>query len=219
MKKLLSLSGVALVTLLALGCEDPAKGKAKASTTEAIPTTQSAVTPNSITETAGTKTYAFDQSNSKIGFVGSKVTGKHDGGFKTFSGTVKAPEGAPEKGSVEVNIDTKSIYADNEKLTSHLLSKDFFEVDTYPRATFVSTKVETGGANGATHTITGNLTLHGQTKGVSFPATVKVEGDTVSVDSEFAINRKDFGLLYPGKQDDLIRDDVLIKLNIKAKKS
>lgn len=215
---------LALLTLIAItGCEDPAKGKAKANTTEALPTTQSAVQPASagtgITETSAAKSYAFDQSTSKITFVGSKVTGKHDGGFKTFSGTIKAPDGAPEKGSVTVDIDATSIWADNEKLTGHLQSKDFFDVSTFPKATFVSTKIDKGGEKGATHTVTGNLTLHGVTKGVSFPATVKIEGDTVSVDSEFAINRKDFGLLYPGKQDDLIRDDVVIKLAIKAKKS
>jgi polyisoprenoid-binding protein YceI len=223
MNKLFSLSGAALLSLsiLAVGCDDPAKNKSKATTTEAIPTTNAAPASvgTGITETAGTKTYTFDQGTSKVSFVGSKVTGKHEGGFKTFSGTIKAPDGAPEKGSVEVNIDATTIFADNEKLTGHLQSKDFFEVSTFPKATFVSTKIEKGGEKGATHTVTGNLTMHGVTKGVTFPATIKVEGDAVSCDAEFAINRKEFGLVYPGKQDDLIRDDVVIKLAIKAKKS
>lgn len=223
MKTISRLSGVlALASLLAVaGCDDPSKGKAKATTSEAVPT--ATTTANSgapgVTETAGTKTYTFDQSSSKIAWIGSKVTGKHDGGFKTFSGTVKAPDGAPEKGSVNVDIDAKSIFADNEKLTGHLMSKEFFETETHPKASFASTKIEKGGANGASHTITGNLTMHGVTKSVTFPATVKVEGDQVAVNAEFAINRKDFGLNYPGKADDLIRDDVLIKLDIKAKKS
>lgn len=224
MKKLLpaSVSAFALLSVLALAaCDDPAKGKAKATTSEAVPTataTANSGTP-SVTETAAAKTYVFDATTSKVSWVGSKVTGKHDGGFKTFTGTIKAPDGAPEKGSVNVEIDAKSIFSDQDKLTNHLMSKEFFEVETYPKATFTSTKIEKGGDKGATHTITGNLTMHGQTKSVSFPATVKVEGDTVSVDAEFAINRKDFGLNYPGKADDLIRDDVVIKLAVKAKKS
>jgi len=57
------------------------------------------------------------------------------------------------------------------------------------------------------------------TKSISFPATIKVRGDTVDVDAEFAINRKDFGIVYPGMPDDLIRDDVLLKLQLRAKKS
>ena len=48
---------------------------------------------------------------------------------------------------------------------------------------------------------------------------MKVEGDQASVDAEFAINRRDFGLNYAGKPNDLIRDDVVIKLTIKATKA
>jgi len=38
----------------------------------------------------------------------------------------------------------------------------------------------------------------------------------VAVESEFSINRKDFGIVYAGKADDLIRDDVVIRLNLKS---
>lgn len=209
-----SFGALALVTSLALvGCNnDPAKDKTKVTTTEAQPTTQSAAA-----DTAAAKTYVFDdETGSKLSWVGAKVTGKHDGGFKNFQGTVKVPGGAVEKGSVEVNIDTTSIFSDTEKLTKHLSSADFFDVQKYPKASFVSTKVEKGGEKGATHTVTGNLTIRGVTKGVSFPATIKAEGDTVTVDAEFAINRKEFGIVYAGMPDDLIKDDVLIKLAIRA---
>ena len=58
--------------------------------------------------------------------------------------------------------------------------------------------------------------LHGVKKTISFPATVNVADDAVTAKSEFSINRKDFGINYPGKVNDLIRDDVLIKLDIRA---
>ena len=45
---------------------------------------------------------------------------------------------------------------------------------------------------------------------------ITVTADTVSVDAEFAINRKDFGIVYKGKADDLIRDEVVIKLNLRV---
>jgi polyisoprenoid-binding protein YceI len=63
------------------------------------------------------------------------------------------------------------------------------------------------------------LQLHGVTKSISFPTTIKVGGGGVEVDAEFAINRKDFGIVYPGMPDDLIRDDVLLRLHIRANKS
>lgn len=195
---------VALAALALAACEDPAKNKAKAVTTEAK--------TEAVSAPAGeAKDYKFDQATSKVGWIGSKVTGKHEGSFGAFRGTVHVVDGNPEKSSVNVEIDTSSITSDQEKLTGHLKSKDFFDVENFPKATFASTSVKG-------NTVTGNLTLHGVTKQISFPATVRISGDDVNVDSEFAINRKDFGINYPGKQDDLIRDDVVIKLAIRAKK-
>ena len=111
-----------------------------------------------------------------------------------------------------------SVATDQEKLDGHLKSPDFFDVAKFPKATFESTKIVKGGDNGATHTVTGNLTLHGVTKSIVFPAKIAIAGDTVTVDADFGINRKDFGIVYPGKADDLIKDEVLMKLAIKAKK-
>ena len=210
----LSVAGLALIALAA--CDDPAKGKTKAVTTEA---TATATAEAKQAATAATVEYSFDQSNSKVEWVGSKVTAKHEGSFKTFSGSVSLVDQAPEKSSVTVDIVTDSIDSpDGEKLVGHLKSADFFDGTKFPKATFASTEVKKGGEKGASHTITGNLTLHGVTKSISFPATVKTSGTGVEVDAEFAINRKDFGIVYAGKADDLIRDDVVIKLTIRSQK-
>ena len=197
-----ALLGLAILALAA--CEDPAKNKAKAITGEAK--TESVAAP-----AGDAKDYRFDSSTSKVGWVGSKVTGKHEGSFGSFRGVVHVVDGNPEKSNVTVDIDTASLTTDNDKLVGHLKSGDFFDVAKYPKATFTSTEVKG-------NQVTGNLTLHGVTKAITFPATIKIAGDDVTVDSEFAINRKDFGLAYPGKPDDLIRDDVVIKLAIRAKK-
>ncbi len=208
--------GMASVALT--GCDDPAKGKSKATTGEAVTTTaQSANAAGTASQSAAK--YTFDQSTSKVTFVGSKVTGKHDGGFNTFKGTVDVVDGAPEKSKVTVDIEADSITTDTEKLTGHLKSPDFFDTKANPKATFVSTEIKKGGEKGASHTVTGNLTIKGITKSVTFPATINVAGDNASVDAEFAINRRDFSLNYAGMPNDLIRDDVVIKLAIKAKKA
>jgi polyisoprenoid-binding protein YceI len=91
-------------------------------------------------------------------------------------------------------------------------------VEKYPKATFTSTSIKPGGENGATHTVTGNLDLHGVTRSITFPAKISPSADAVDVDAEFVIKRKDFGIVYPGMPDDLIKDDVLIKLKLHAKK-
>jgi polyisoprenoid-binding protein YceI len=204
---------VALTASALAACDDPSKNKAKAVTTEPV-------TPNAREATpSGAERYTFDGATSKVEWSGSKVTAKHDGGFRTFSGAVSLVDRTPEKSSVSVDIDTGSLFvADGDKLLGHLKSPDFFDVARFPKASFASTEVKKGGEKGASHTIAGNLTLHGVTKGVAFPATVRVSPAGVDVDAEFAINRKDFGLVYAGKADDLIRDDVVIRLTIRSQK-
>ena len=144
---------------------------------------------------------------------------KHDGGFKTFNGTVQLVDGDPTKSSVTVEIETASIFVDDPKLEDHLKSPDFFDVAKFPKAHFTSTAIKSGGEAGATHTVTGNLELHGVTKTITFPATIRPGADRVEVDAEFSINRKDWNIVYPGMPDDLIQDNVLIKLTLRANRS
>mgnify|MGYP003576603600 CR=1 FL=1 len=200
--------------LLALSAcdDDPGKGKAKAGVAAPQDTSAAAAAaPNA--------TFAFSNADSKLTYVGAKVSKKHDGSFGTFKGTVNAVGNDPTKSTVTVEIDTASITSDDEKLTKHLKSADFFDVEKFPKARFTSTAIKAGGDKGASHTVTGNLELHGVTKSITFPATIKMSNDAVDVDAEFSINRKDFGIVYPGMPDDLIKDEVLIKLEIRSKKA
>ena len=197
-----------LLTLIAVACSDPAANKPKASVGNAA--------PESGAPKAGAETLTISPENSKVDFVAAKVTRSHNGAFKQFSGTVDLINNSAEQSVVSINIDTASVTTDDDQLTGHLKTADFFDVAKYPKATFVSTKIEADTANGATHTITGNFDLHGVKKSISFPATIQISPDSVSANAEFSINRKDFSLNYPGKADDLIRDGVVIKLTIKA---
>ena len=192
-------------------CGDPAADKTKAVTGEATQTASPARAAQ------GTK-YLITPQNSKIQFVGSKVTGSHNGSFQDFSGHVDYT-GNVEQSRVNITIKTDSITTDDEGLTKHLKTADFFDVAKYPEATFVSTAIKPGGDKGASHTVTGNLTLHGVTKSVTFPATIAVTPDAASVDANFSINRKDFGINYAGAANNLIRDDVVLTLTIRANKA
>ncbi len=195
--------------LLAMGCKNPGAEVAP-STVESAPDSKAEAAPSGEPDEAAAGSLAINPSNSKIEFVGAKVTASHDGGFTDFSGTVEV--GDPiETSKVELSIQTDSLFADKEKLTKHLKSPDFFDVDKFPTATFRSTEIKKEGAG---HTISGDLTLHGVTKRISFPATVSVTDSQVNANAEFSINRQDFGIAYPGMKDDLIRDLVVIKLSL-----
>ena len=205
-----------VVTILAglmflSACGDPAADKTKAVTGEAAKTASPARAAQ------GTK-YLITPQNSKIEFIGAKVTGHHNGSFGDFSGQVEYT-GNIETSRVSINIKTESITTDTPDLTKHLKTADFFDVAKFPEATFVSTAIKSGGEKGATHTVTGNLTMHGVTKAVTFPATINVTPDAATVESSFSINRKDFGINYAGATDNLIRDDVVLTLHIHATKS
>ena len=134
-------------------CGDPAADKSKAVTGEAAQT----ASPASAAQ--GTK-YLITPQNSKIEFVGSKVTGSHNGSFQDFSGQIDYT-GNVETSHVNITIKTDSLTTDTADLTKHLKTADFFDVAKYPEATFVSTAIKAGGEKGASHTVTGNLTLHG----------------------------------------------------------
>ena len=206
--------GIVTLVLTALmllaACGDPATNKSRAVTGEA---SQASPQPSR----AGGQKYSITPQNSKIEFTGSQVVGKHDGSFQKFNGEIDYT-GQPETSHVNVTIDTGSLNADDPQLTAHLKTADFFDVAKYPTATFVSTAIKPGGDKGASHTVTGNLTMHGVTRSVSFPATISATADAVNVDANFSINRRDFNINYAGPANNLVRDDVVLTLKIHATK-
>jgi len=196
-------------------CEDPAANKAKALTSNA--STPAGNSQAAAPASSKGENLAITSENSKVLFTGSKVTGKHDGGFTKFSGAIDLVNGKPEDSGVKIDIETSSVFTDADGLTKHLQTGDFFEVEKFPKASFVSTDISPDVAKGQNnYTVIGDLELRGVRKSVTFPATIVVTPADVSVDSEFSINRKDFGIVYAGKADDLIRDDVVIKLDLKT---
>jgi polyisoprenoid-binding protein YceI len=200
------IAAVFLCALLTYACADPAANKTKATVGEA--------TSEKTAPKQGGETLALSPANSNIDFVAAKVTRTHNGSFKLFTGSIDLLNSDPWQSVVSIVIETASIETDDPGLTKHLQTPDFFDVAKYPKANFISTKIEPTTAKDATHTITGNFDLHGIKKSISFPATIQVSPTNVSVHADFAIDRKDFGLVYAGKADDLIRDGVVIKLNL-----
>ncbi len=211
-------SSILALALFATACSGPTEPKATVGT-PASTTSQAASAPASTATTApaaANKESLALSPESKVAFVGAKITASHDGAFTQFTGSIDLVDGKPEGSAVNIEIDMNSLVIEPAKLAGHLKTADFFDVEKFPKTTFASTGVSPGGAGGATHTVTGNLTLHGVTKAISFPAMITVSQLGVDATADFVINRKDFGVVYPGMPDDLIKDDVVIKLALKA---
>lgn len=213
---------VAILALLA-GCSNPTEGKPEATVSEAIePEPEVVEVEPAPTETGAEmaepaslpdeRAYVLTD-GTYIGFVGSKRLGQHFGQFPVFDGTVVMTGDDVTTAKIKVSFDTTQLQTDDSRLTSVLKNENFFAVEEHPKATFISTKI-TPGEEG--HSVSGNLTIRGITKGITFPVSIDVRDDTVTAEAEFTIDRNawDIGKGYTGET--IIRDEVLISLDVIA---
>ena len=137
MKRTLTFSAFAFVVALVAGCSNPADNVPAAKVSSATNAPAEAVETPKATESsaAAVQSYVVNPENSAINFIGSKVTGSHNGGFKKFTGELHVANGKLVEAGNKIVIDMTSIYADNDRLTGHLKSKDFFNVAQIPTAT------------------------------------------------------------------------------------
>lgn len=128
--------------------------------------------------------------NARIVFVGKHTNPEkpdpRTGGFEEFGGTIKVADGKVT--ALEIDIDMNSVFTFDDKLTNHLKNADFFETNEFPHAKFKLASVADDGA------VTGELTLHGVTKAITFPADVQVTDAGVSLQATFPLNRFDFNM-------------------------
>ncbi len=154
---------------------------------------------------------AISAENSRIDFVGTEPGGKFNCGFSKFSGTIKLDDASKQPTDIDVTIDMESVWADNNQVSQRFRTPEFFNVNEHPKATFTATKIEPSKEGDATHTITGDLTLRGTKKPITFPATIKVGDDGLSLKANFKINRKDFGVSLSNQPVD---DDVTVTVHV-----
>lgn len=96
--------------------------------------------------------------------------------------------------TVDVVVDMASVETGSNMLTRHLKTDDFFDVDTHPEGRFASTAI-TENEDGS-FSVTGDLTLRGTTKSVTWTAQISTTEDTITSSAETTFSRWDFGL-YP----------------------
>jgi len=177
-------------------------------------------------------THKADLTQSRVEFIGTKPIGTHHGTIQLKDGELVVNGDRIDGGSFVMDLNTLQTDDQDEKgntkLTGHLKSPDFFDVENNPEAKFEIISVSPGVTESeslvmkdATHTITGNLTLKGITKSITFPAKVSVEGDQVVALANFNIDRTQWGLVYNNDQslgDNFIRPEVNIQLHLAAGK-
>lgn len=149
--------------------------------------------------TVNDEEYKVDKQQSKLTWIGRKVTGEHSGTINISNGKLNWNGKNLTGGSFEIdmasiiNTDiTDETY--NQQLVGHLKSDDFFSTEKHPKANFVITKVEPLTNNQAQ--VTGNLTIKGTTKEIQFPATIQAQGNQLSAKAKILVDRTQYGIRY-----------------------
>ncbi len=173
------------------------------------------------------QTYNVDPAQTKITYVGKKVTGEHTGHLKAKSGkiTVKGDEITGGEVVVDMNSLTSTDITDpeyNAKFIGHMKSEDFFNTPKYPEAKLVikSSKKSDKGLE-----VKGDMTILGQTKPVSFVVTdIKKTDSSFSGKSNLTLDRTLWGIKYGSTSffkslgDKAINNEFNLTIELAAKK-
>ncbi|MGZ3751922.1 MAG: YceI family protein [Mucilaginibacter sp.] len=146
----------------------------------------------------------------KIGNFGFDVTGT----FSGFQGYINFDSQNPANGNFDVTIESATVNTGNGLRDNHLKGDGYFDVRNYPRIRFVSGKIAPSGKNGS-YILTGQLSIKGKTKEISFPFTAAASTDGYVFKGSFKINRKDFGV----GGTSTISNELEVSLNVRVIKA
>jgi polyisoprenoid-binding protein YceI len=208
MRKLVNLVILAGV-VSATACSSPDRAPVSASR-------QSASASSSQASTIPAGGIRLTPQNTRVEFVGSTERTSQTGSFEQLTGSFELKGNDPSNGRLAVDIDMDSTTTKIFLLTKHLKSSDYFDVKQYPRAWFVSTSIQPSNEPGATHVITGNLTLHGTTRMISTPASISLANGMLTLNARFVIRQSEFGMMEAVKHT---KDEVPITVSIRAARS
>ncbi len=184
--------------------------------------------------------YEIDKMASSLKWEGYKPTGEHYGTVQITSGELMVKDGKLVGGEFVIDLTSITVLdiedpGMNDRLTGHLKSADFFEIESYPEAKFEITDVtpvsgtpsdpsmEKGDVK-PTHQVTGNLTMKGITKSITFNANVDMtKGEFNALTNMFFLDRTEWDVKFKSKKifanlkDDFINDEMGISIKLIAK--
>ena len=171
--------------------------------------------------------YQVDTTMSIIEWIGSTPGNyKHRGTIKLSVGQFTVNNNQLTSGTFTIDINSITNLdqsgKDRANLESHLKEKDFFEVEKYPLGSFEITEIK---ADSTGKRVIGNLTLKQITNSIQIPVKIRIDEKSVLAEtSAFSIDRTKWGIVYNSGiigtiKDDLINDEISLKLKIVATKN
>jgi len=171
--------------------------------------------------------FKVDAKASQLKWTGEKVTGSHWGYVNIKSGVVNVDDNKIKNGNFDIDMTTISVKdldpgEYNDKLVGHLRSDDFFSVEANPVSAFKIKWVKDNGNN--TAKITGDLTIKGITKQLTFDAKYTLTGDKMVAEATIPVDRTKYDIKYGSGSffdslgDKTIYDEFILDLKLVAKK-
>jgi polyisoprenoid-binding protein YceI len=173
-----------------------------------------------IQESAKAATYDITHVYSNVSFNIRKFFFNEEGGFRHYSGKIFYDPDHPERSRVQMIVQAENIDTRNEGRDQVLRPVNFFDVVRYPALSFVSTSVvprQSGMLD-----VAGDLTVHGVTKHITIPVrflgTKQMQGwgDFIGYDTEFTIDRTEFGVNGGSSWSAILGKEVEIHLSVGA---
>ncbi|MBI2482040.1 MAG: YceI family protein [Candidatus Vogelbacteria bacterium] len=169
--------------------------------------------------------YLINTASSTFKWIGSFVGGISEAGtVKVSQGQFNVVENTLTGGQFTIDLDTIKDNAGKTQLEDHLKNADFFDVAKYPTATLMITKLEAGDPATAEAVVTGDLTIKGITKPITFPAIITLAGNTITAKAKFSFDRSLWEIKYGSETffknlgDKVIKNEVSVEVTIVAVK-
>lgn len=170
-------------------------------------------------------TLSVNVAESKVVWLGKKVTGEHTGTIGIAQGNLEFNKDQLSGGSFEIDMTSiaNTDLEDQEykkKLEGHLKSDDFFGVEKFPKATLVIKKAKHEAGN--KYQVKGDITIKGITNAIEFPAEVSIDGSKATASATITIDRSKFevkygsGSFFDNLGDKMIYDEFTLEVTLVA---
>lgn len=134
------------------------------------------------------------------------------GSFTGLEGDIEFDKANPEKAVFTITVEAAKVNTGNDSRDNHLRKEEYFDAAKYPKIHFKSDKVT---SKGGELTISGQLTIKGTTKNISFPFKATAKDDGYLFEGSFELNRRDYKV---GGHSMVLGDNVAVSLSVFASK-
>lgn len=175
-----------------------------------------------VNASAEVETYKIDDSHSFANWTIRHVVAKASGTFSDIKGNIAIDRSNLANSSIEAKINVFSVNSSLAKRDEHIKKPEYLDAGKFSEMTFVSTKVEA--KTNTEGVVTGDFTMHGVTKTISFPfkvlgfGTDPWGGSRMGLEGHTSLKASDFGFTWPLKANAPVGDDIEITLLIEGVK-